>query len=185
MKHENNILWIDLETTGLDPERCSIIEVAAVMTTADLLPVGIVEEVVCDKPTAALWAEMNDWCRTTHGESGLWDEVKETTVTLDDAECMIVALIDRWLPEGKKPLLGGQSVHFDRGFIRKHMPTLDGRLSHRHLDVSSFMEAGKRWGFQDSHLSRSDEPGAAHRALDDILWSIVRMQEIRKARYPR
>lgn len=183
MKHEHNILWIDLETTGLDPERCSIIEVAAVMTTPNLLPIGIVEEVVRDKLADDLWREMNDWCRVTHGESGLWDEVKASQVTVEDAECQILGLIERWMPEGKKPLLGGQSVHFDRGFIHKHMPELDKALAHRHLDVSGFMEGYKRWGFQDSCLAKRPEH-VAHRALDDILWSIIRMQEIRKALYP-
>lgn len=177
MKNEKNILWIDLETTGLDPKKCSILEVAAVVTTPKLFPIGIVEEVVKPKGKGELWEEMNDWCREQHTSSGLWREVVASLIRVDDAECQILALIERWFPDDVKPILGGQSVHFDRGFIREHMPELDRRLSHRHIDVTAFMEMISRTHVGSPLVKR---PGSEtkHRALDDILWSIGRMRDI-------
>jgi len=184
VKSKDNILWIDLETTGLDPDKCSIIEVAAVMTTPDLFPLGYVEEVVRDLKPLVVWEQMNQWCRDTHKESGLWQEVEQTAVRVGDAECQILALIDRWMSEGAKPILGGQSVHFDRGFIAKHMPDLHKALSHRHLDVSAFMEGVKRWGTAGHEYLSMRPAHVKHRALDDIQWSIRRMEEIRREYFP-
>jgi oligoribonuclease len=175
MVQEDNILWIDLETTGLDPDRCSILEVAAVVTSPNLRTLYTYEGVV--EAGLEEWEEMNEWCRDTHTKSGLWHEAQTSILSVAAAEEDILRIVGRFWPEGAKPLLGGQSVHFDRGFIRKHMPALDARLSHRHLDVSSFLEALKRW--TSSGVRRQND--VAHRALPDILWSINCLDVLRVA----
>lgn len=156
---------MDLETTGLDSRECTILEVAAVITDSKL---NILEEfsVPVKVPDAAL-AAMDDWCRTTHTQSRLLEDIQDAGVDLEEAEKALQRMKRKHFPV-TKPSLAGSSVHFDKRFIDEHMKTFSKELSHRIIDVSSFMGAlDSYYGFK---LPLQPEP--AHRALADIKQSI-------------
>lgn len=162
----NKFFFVDLETTGLDSRECKILEVAAVITDNKL---NILEEISMPikAPDSAI-AAMDDWCRTTHTQSRLLEDVKDAGIDLDEAEKILQRLKRKHFPV-EKPPISGSSVHFDKRFIDQHMATFSKELSHRIIDVSSFMGAlDNYYGFK---LPLQPEP--AHRALADIKQSIL------------
>ncbi len=161
----NKFFFLDLETTGLDPTKNVILEVAAIVTDNKLN--------ILDEYSAAVWAppselqKMDDWCRSTHTNSGLLKDVMENGVSLNEAEHALQQLKRKHFPVTKGSL-AGSSVHFDKRFVEVHMPSFNKELNHRIVDVSSFMIAlGNYWG-----ITQENRNITAHRALADIKDSI-------------
>ena len=160
----SKFFFLDLETTGLDERECSILEVAAVITDHKL---KILEEY-----SAVVWAppeelqKMDDWCRTTHTQSGLLHDIKDKAELLEEVELDLIKLKRKHFPVDK-PALAGSSVHFDKRFIDEHLSGFSKELSHRIVDVSSFMI-----GLSNYHGIKPESRPATHRALADIYDSI-------------
>jgi oligoribonuclease len=157
------LLWIDLEMTGLDEQKDSILEIAAVITTVDLKPIEEYHRVVFQSDEVL--KNMNDWCKKTHGESGLTAAVP-TGTPLPQVEKEMLALLGKHFATSDRIVLAGNSVGNDRRFIDRYLPELAKRLHYRLIDVSSFKEIFReRYGI---HVNK----GNAHRAVDDIHESI-------------
>jgi oligoribonuclease len=171
------LVWMDLEMTGLDPERERIIELACLITDGQLQPVAEGPELVLHQPEDVL-AAMDDWNRRHHGQSGLIERVRASTVTEAEAEAAVVAFIDQHVAPKERPPLAGNSIHQDRRFIHKYLPKLDARLHYRMIDVSTVKELGRRWypAIYDKRPSKNE----AHRALDDIRESIAELRYYRE-----
>lgn len=160
---KKNLLWIDLEMTGLDEHTDSILEAAAVITDIDLNPLEELHRIVF-QPKEVL-DNMNDWCKKTHGESGLTAAVP-TGTPLVQVEQELLALMDRHFGATDRIVLAGNSIGNDRRFIDRYMPQIAKRLHYRVIDVSSFKEVFR----ERYHLNVNK--GNAHRAVDDIHESI-------------
>jgi len=163
----DRLVWVDLEMTGLDPGRCTIVEIATIVTNVNL---DVIEEgpnLVISQPEGAL-AVMNDFVRDLHTRSGLLQKIKTSTVTLEDAAARTFAFLERHVVKGTAPLCGN-SVWKDREFLAKYMPAVEAHLHYRMIDVSSVKELVKRWCPPDKHAPKKKE---THRALDDIRESI-------------
>jgi oligoribonuclease len=170
---------MDLEMTGLDPERERIIEIATVVTDGDLNILAEGPELVLNQPETVL-AAMDDWNRKHHGESGLIDRVRASTMTDLEAEARIVAFLKEHVGEREAPL-AGNSVHQDRRFIARYMPALDAYLHYRLVDVSTIKELVARW-HPDVYAKRPHKH-ATHRALLDIRESIEELRYYRTAAF--
>jgi oligoribonuclease len=164
------LIWIDLEMSGLDPEKCVILEIACVVTDGDLVEQGEGVDLVVSQPDAALDA-MDDWCTRHHGQSGLTAAVKSSTITLREAELRTLEYLRRFSNKGQSPLCGS-SVSHDRRFIDKYMPDLSAWLHYRTVDVSTVKELVKRWYTGVTLPSKKN----THRALDDIRESIEELR---------
>ena len=169
-----NLIWIDLEMSGLDPDKCAILEIACIVTDSDLRELGEGVDLVVKQPDAVLDA-MDDWCTRHHGQSGLTDAVKQSTLTLRGAELRTLDYLKRFTNKGQSPL-AGSSVSHDRRFIDKYMPDLSAWLHYRTVDVSTVKELVKRW-YTDVELPNKRN---THRALDDIRESIEELRYYRK-----
>jgi oligoribonuclease len=163
------LVWLDMEMTGLDPERERIIEVATILTDGNLTEIAIGPELVIHQPDEVL-AAMDDWTKKHHGASGLVERVKASTVTEADAEAQTIAFINAHVPAKDRPVLAGNSIHQDRRFIHQYMPAFDRRLHYRMVDVSTIKELGRRWFPEITAKLPAKKEG--HRALDDIRESI-------------
>ncbi len=161
------LLWVDLEMTGLDDLKDSILEVAAIVTDVELKPLEEYHRVVFQTPEVL--ENMNDWCKKTHGESGLTAAIPSGT-PLAQVEKDLLALIGRHFSEKERPVLCGNSIGNDRRFIDRCTPELAGRLHYRMIDVSSFKEV-----FRDRFKIEFKKKNA-HRAVDDILESIRELE---------
>jgi len=173
MANSKRIVWIDIETSGLDPKEETILELALIITDRDL---NILEEtppVVIHQPDEVL-DNMDLWCLNTHGKSGLIDECRESDLSMKEADELLAFLVDEYSVDGKLPL-GGNSVHFDRAFIKEHMPRLYRSFHYRNIDVSTLYELYTRWC--PERIVNDIMP---HRALDDIRRSIVYLQRYRE-----
>ncbi|RMF86340.1 MAG: oligoribonuclease [Nitrospirae bacterium] len=158
------MFWLDLEMTGLDVERCVILEVAAIVTDLELRTLEEYTQVVHQPPEAL--AAMDAWCVKTHGESGLTREVRSGGRPLPEVEDALLALVDRHFGPQERVVLCGNSIHQDRRFVERHLPRLAERLHYRMVDVSSFKEVFRsRWGIRW-------EKSNNHRALQDTRESI-------------
>jgi oligoribonuclease len=174
MKNENNLIWIDLEMTGLDPDTDVIIEIATLVTDADLNLLA--EGPVCAvHQTAEVMAKMDDWNTNQHGKSGLTQRVLESPVSLAQAEADTIAFLENWVPKGKSPICGN-SICQDRRFLVRGMPQLENYFHYRNLDVSTIKELARRW--RPEVLAGVKKSGA-HLALDDIKDSIAELQHYR------
>lgn len=171
------IVWIDLEMTGLEPETCTIIEIASLITDSEL-------NILAEGPNLAIWqpedvlAAMDQWNQRTHRESGLIDRVRASEYTLEDAERLTLEFIQPWANARSAPL-AGNSIHQDRRFLAKYMPKLENYLHYRIIDVSSVKELAARWypeEFRDRPRKTDD-----HMALADIRASVEELQYYRKA----
>ena len=169
------LVWIDLEMSGLDPETCRILEIATLVTDADLEILGEGPDIVVHQPDAVLDA-MDAWCTSHHGESGLTAAVKASEVSLAEAEARTLAFLEPLTEAGASPLCGN-SIWQDRRFIARYMPKLDTFLHYRMIDVSTLKELARRW-YPDA---KAPPKGESHRALDDIRESIAELRFYRES----
>ena len=174
----DRLVWIDLEMTGLVPEKDVILEVAALVTDSDLQPIGEGIDLVVHQPAAALEG-MAEVVRNMHAHSGLTDAVLTSTTSLADAEAAVLALVQEHAPDPRTVPLCGNSIATDRTFITAHMPTLDAHLHYRMVDVSSIKELCRRW-YPKAYYGAPQKAGG-HRALADIQESIEELRYYRQA----
>jgi oligoribonuclease len=170
-----NLIWIDLEMTGLDTQNDSIIEVATVVTDKDL-------NVLAEGPVLAIFqneetlARMDDWNKRQHGESGLIVRVRESGLDEAEAERRTLAFLQGWVPPGSSPMCGN-SICQDRRFLARCMPRLEAYFHYRNLDVSTLKELAGRWA---PHMKDGFRKKNSHRAMDDILESIAELRYYRQ-----
>ncbi len=166
----NNLIWIDLEMTGLDPEQDRIIEIATIVTDANLtiLAEGPVLAVHQSDSQLAL---MDDWNVKTHTQSGLVTRVKQSEYSEQRAEQATLDFLKQWVPENCSPICGN-SIGQDRRFLVKYMPQLENYFHYRAVDVSTLKELARRW--KPEILSQFQKKGT-HQALDDIRESIAEL----------
>lgn len=173
--NENNLIWIDLEMTGLDPQRDRIIEIATLVTDANL-------NVLAEGPVLAVHqsdeqlALMDDWNVTTHTASGLVDRVKASQWDEDAAAAQTLAFLRQWVPAGKSPICGN-SVGQDRRFLFRYMPALEEYFHYRYLDVSTLKELARRW---KPEILAGFSKKNTHQALDDIRESVAELAYYRE-----
>jgi oligoribonuclease len=170
-----NLIWIDLEMTGLDPDIDLIIEIATVITDKNLNILAEGPVIAVHQSDTAL-AAMDDWNQKHHGESGLIERVKQSSICAAEAEAQTLAFLKQWLPAKTSPICGN-SIGQDRRFLYRYMPELEGFFHYRNLDVSTVKELAARWAPQ---LKDGFTKKAAHRALDDIIESIDELKYYRQ-----
>ena len=169
------LVWIDLEMTGLDVENDVILEVATIITDNDLNIIEESDSMVIHQPESVL-ETMNDWSRKHHAESGLLDRVRESEITVEEAEATTYDLVRTHVEIHTSPLCGN-SVWQDRRFLARYMPTLEHYLHYRLIDVSTVKELARRWA---PSLLDQVAKQAQHRALDDIRESINELKLYRE-----
>lgn len=172
------LVWIDLEMTGLDPDTDAIVEIATVVTDGGLEVIERGPDLVVSAPEAALTA-MPEVVRRMHTASGLLDEIAATDRTVEAAEQATLAFVRTHVPAPSNAPLAGNSVHADRMFLRRHMPSLEAYLHYRNVDVSTVKELARRW--HPALLEAAPDKQDRHRALDDILESITELRHYRDA----
>jgi oligoribonuclease len=177
MAESNLLVWIDMEMTGLDPGQHRILEIATLITNADLEIVAEGPELVIHQSEEVL-AKMNDWSRTQHAGSGLLDRVRRSSTSEAAAETSTLEFIARHCPAGAAPL-SGNSVHLDRRFLQHHMPKLEAHLHYRNVDVSTLKELVKRW--YPTAFANAPKKADRHRALEDLHDSIAELRYYRTA----
>lgn len=171
-----NLVWIDCEMTGLDPEIDCLVEVAVVITNSELEVLDAGLDIVI-KPRAESWSQMNDFVREMHTQSGLIEDVANG-VELAEAEQLILEYIKKFVPNEKEAPLAGNSIGTDRMFLNRYMPSLDKYLHYRNIDVSSIKELTRRW-YPRVYFQLPKKDGG-HRALADILESIQELRYYRE-----
>lgn len=170
----DRLIWIDLEMTGLDPLHDEILEIATVVTDAQLNVLAEGPELAIAHPLATLEA-MDDWNRNQHGGSGLWRRVLEEGVSLAEAEARTLAFLQQWVPANASPMCGN-SICQDRRFMNRLMPALEAHFHYRNLDVSTIKELARRWApTVHSGFSKT----SAHTALSDVRDSIDELRHYR------
>ncbi|HLS51660.1 MAG TPA: oligoribonuclease [Burkholderiaceae bacterium] len=172
---DQRLVWLDLEMTGLDPEKERIIEIATIVTEADLTFVAQGPVLVIHQSNELLDA-MDKWNTSTHGKTGLTEKVKASTLTEAEAEAQTLAFLKQYVPEGKSPLCGN-TVGQDRRFLVKYMPQLEAFFHYRNLDVSTLKELAIRW---KPEVYKSFEKQSRHEALADIYESIDELKHYRE-----
>ena len=171
MARSDNLVWMDLEMTGLDPDRDGIIEIATIITGADL-------QVLAEGPSLVIHQSdelldtMDEWNTTHHGESGLTERVRQSDLSVRDAEERTLDFIKMYTEQNSSPLCGN-TIGQDRRFLYKYMPELSSWLHYRNVDVSSIKELVKRWYPEEMHAAVK---ASSHRALDDIRGSIEELR---------
>ncbi|SDH95587.1 oligoribonuclease [Vibrio xiamenensis] len=172
---DQNLIWIDLEMTGLDPETHKIIEIATIVTDAQL-------NILAEGPVLAIHQneqelqKMDDWCTTTHTNSGLVERVKASEINEQQAVSQTIEFLQQWVPQGVSPICGN-SIGQDRRFLYKHMPQLESYFHYRYIDVSTLKELTRRW--KPEVLDGFSKQGS-HLALDDIRESIAELKYYRQ-----
>ena len=173
----DRIVWIDCEMTGLDIVQDALVEVATLVTDFELNVLGEGVDLVIRPPEAAL-AQMGDFVRQMHTDSGLLDRLAGGT-TIEDAQAQVLDYVRHWVPESRKAPLGGNTVSTDRAFLARDMPELESHLHYRIIDVSSIKELSRRW-FPRAYFAAPAKTGG-HRALGDIRDSITELRYYRQA----
>lgn len=174
-----NLIWLDLEMTGLDPDRCCIIEIASLVTNIDL-------EILAEGPNLVVHATeeeletLSDWSREFFTKNGLLDRVRAATTTRAEAEARTLEFIKEWVPEGASPLCGN-SIHNDRAFLWRQMRELHDYCHYRNVDVSTLKHVLKAW-----YPNRYQPPAkaASHEALQDIRESVAELKYYRQTFMP-
>lgn len=171
----SNLIWIDLEMTGLDPDNDLIIEIATIITDKNLNTLAEGPVLAIHQSDSAI-AAMDEWNQKHHGESGLIDRVKASLVNDADAETQTIEFLRHWVPENKSPICGN-SICQDRRFLYRYMPKLESYFHYRNLDVSTLKELASRWA---PDLLKGFDKKSSHKALDDIIESIDEMKYYRQ-----
>ena len=172
---KQNLIWIDLEMTGLDPEKQRIIEIATIVTDGELKTLAT-GPVIAIKQSDELLDAMDEWCTRTHTANGLIERVKASTVSEREAELQTLEFLKEWVDPGQSPICGN-SIGQDRRFLVKYMPELEAFFHYRNLDVSVLKELAMRW---NPKVLKGFEKKATHLALDDIRESIAELKHFRK-----
>lgn len=173
--NEFNLVWVDMEMTGLDPDTDRIIEVAVVVTDSELNVLAEGPVFAIHQPDEVL-DRMDAWNKGTHGRSGLIDRVKASTVSEADAEIALVDFLKHFVPSGKSPMCGN-TICQDRRFMARGMPKLEAFFHYRNLDVSTLKELCKRW---KPDLASGFKKHQKHTALADIIESIEELRYYRE-----
>ena len=174
-RNEQNLIWIDLEMTGLYPDRDRIIEMAVVVTDAQL-SIRVEGPVFAIHQSDETLGKMDAWNRGTHGKSGLIERVKASTVSEDEAVAQTIAFLKAYVPAGKSPMCGN-SICQDRRFLARYMPRLESFFHYRNLDVSTLKELARRWR---PDLMDGLKKEGSHKAIEDIRDSIKELQYYRE-----
>ena len=174
-RSDQNLVWIDCEMTGLDPEAERLIEIAVIVTGPDLTP-RIEGPVLVIHQNDEQLDRMDAWNKGTHGRSGLIDKVKASTVTEADAQEQILAFLGRYVPKGTTPMCGN-TISQDRRFLAKYMPKLEAFFHYRNLDVSTLKELSKRWR---PDIYSAFKKQQKHTALADVHESIDELAHYRE-----
>lgn len=169
--HESNLIWLDLEMTGLEPRTDKILEIATIITDGEL---NILAEgpVIAIHQSNELLDNMDPWCVNQHGKSGLTDRCKASNYSEQDAIDQTQAFLEKWVPKGASPMCGN-SIGQDRRFMNVYMPTLEDFFHYRNLDVSTIKELARRW--KPEVLNKVKKKGE-HLALEDIRESIMELK---------
>jgi len=170
-----HLIWIDLEMTGLNPESDLIIEIATVVTDKDLNILARGPVLAVHQSDEALGA-MDDWNQKHHGQSGLIDRVKASTITESEAERLTIEFLKQWVPENTSPICGN-SIGQDRRFLYRYMPKLEAYFHYRNIDVSTLKELAARWA---PDVKNGFNKESTHQALDDIIESIEELRYYRE-----
>ncbi len=173
-QNDTNLIWLDLEMTGLFPEQDRILEIATVITDKHLNPLAE-GPVLALHQTDELLNGMDEWCTNQHGKSGLTQRVRESRVTENEAEQQTLEFVKQWVNENKSPLCGN-SIYQDRRFLAKYMPTLERYCHYRNLDVSTLKILAEQWKPELPHFAKE----SAHLALSDIYDSINELKYYRE-----
>ncbi|MDW1616558.1 oligoribonuclease [Vibrio sp. Vb2853] len=171
---DQNLIWVDLEMTGLDPETHKIIEIASIVTDSELNILAEGPVLAIHQPEEEL-AKMDDWCTNTHTASGLVERVRNSQISEQDAVAQTIEFLEKWVPKGASPICGN-SIGQDRRFLYKHMSELEEFFHYRYVDVSTLKELARRW--QPEVLNGFTKQGT-HLALDDIRESIAELKYYR------
>ncbi len=172
---DNNLIWVDLEMTGLDPETDTVIEIATIITDAELtiLAQGPVHAIHTSNERLA---GMDEWNRTHHADSGLWQRVQQSQCTMRQAEQDTLKFLHDWVGTGKSPMCGN-SICQDRRFMVRTMPELEMYFHYRNIDVSTIKELVRRWQPDYERFNKQN----THLALDDIRESIAELAHYRES----
>jgi len=171
----NNLLWIDMEMSGLNPDTDKVLEVAIVVTDSNLNTVAEAPVLVVHQNDAVLEA-MDAWNKSTHAKSGLIDRVKASLLAEAEVESRLVEFLQQYVPTGVSPMCGN-SVHQDRRFMARHLPKLEAFFHYRNMDVSTLKELAKRWR---PELAAGLTKHGKHEALADIYESIDELKYYRE-----
>lgn len=175
MQSKDNLIWIDLEMTGLDPNQDVIIEMATIVTDSQLNILAEGPVIAIHQPEAFL-AGMDAWNTRQHGQSGLTQRVRDSCIETAEAEALTLTFLERWVPAKASPMCGN-SICQDRRFLYRLMPRLEAHFHYRNLDVSTLKELARRWS---PEVYRGFSKQSAHLALEDIRDSIAELQHYRE-----
>ena len=175
MQHPDNLIWIDLEMTGLDPDNDVIIEIATIVTDAELNVLAEGPSLAVKQPDALLDG-MDEWNTRQHGQSGLTQRVRDSQISAAEAERQTIDFLAEWGPAGKSPMCGN-SICQDRRFLYRGMPALEKYFHYRNLDVSTLKELASRWA---PEVKNGFKKQSSHLAMDDIRDSIAELQHYRE-----
>ena len=175
MLNENNLIWIDLEMTGLNPDTDVIIEIATIVTDAELNILAEGPVFAIHQPDSIM-LNMDEWNTNQHGKSGLTQRVRDSKISIQQAETSTITFLEQWIHAGKSPMCGN-SICQDRRFMARYMPRLEAFFHYRNLDVSVFKELARRW---KPEIYSGFKKASKHEALADIYESIDELKYYRE-----